>query len=74
MFNIEDIRKRFTIYDFIIWSTLICFGIIIAMINHTNPDTHKCILYNDESIDVLCEEYIHKTNKTNKTKEKSYDK
>ena len=47
--DIEEIRKRFTIFDFILWSTLICFGIIIAMIHYTEPESRKCLIYEGDS-------------------------
>ena len=53
MASIEDIRKRFTIYDFILWSTLICFGIILVMIHLTDTDTRKCIVYDGDPVDVI---------------------
>jgi hypothetical protein len=58
MMTIEEIRQRFTIYDLILWSALICFGVILAMMHYTDNDDRKCIVYEGDSLDLIISEEI----------------
>jgi hypothetical protein len=66
--DIQEIRRRFTIYDFILWSTLICFGIIISMIHFTNnnDDSRKCLVYEGDKIDIVDHDGLSETEKDEK--------
>ena len=55
MWTIEEIRQKFTIYDLILWSTLICFGIILVMMYATNSNTNsrRCLVYEDDPVRII---------------------